>query len=335
MGLGDMNMGGFDPNQARDNFNNRTQAPPFAPGMQPTGTPPNPFMSAGGVGSPNPAGGANPFGTPPNPIGTPPNPFSNPTQMNTMGGIGALNQPPMGSPFSTQPMNPMGGMQQPVKSTEDKIFDMLSVGCKSVIFMFKDIFDGMKGLTPLYWQAYGFKLSIIGGILLLVGIIAKLIGFSDGLSLSIGGAVTSIVGIPLWLLNTGKATGQSMYVNEEPQDSQSVQNDSFQMNNNFSGADDTINWSSDSSEGDDEDWDTEAEEEDDWADDFDSNDITVGASDGMDSDSALNSMQEVPIGMYTKQFLYENFIKVLPTYAPQFAKFKTYDEESDVFLFLE
>lgn len=326
-----MNMGGFDPSQARNNLNNRTQSPAFAPGMQaPTD------MNMGGVAS-------NPFGTAPNPFGGAPaplgggtpaqSPFTGGVQMNDANqGIGALNTPPLGagSPFSTQPMAPSPMMQpQQMKSTEDKIWDVAAASGKAGINMFKDILTSYKGLTPTFWKHYGFQLSVAGAIIALLGIIVKIFGFADGFLVTVGGLVCLLPALPLWLLNVNRPDDTG----EEFQDAQPDPNEYIEQAP-MSDFDSDSDFDSEDFGDDEEDWadDEEEEEEDDW-DDFSQDSIKQGASDGMDAETALSSMQDVPKGMYTKQFLYENFIKVLPTYAPQFAKFKTYNEESDAFLF--
>lgn len=325
MGIADMNMGGFDPNQARENLNNRTQAPTFAPGM---GAP----MQSGGVAStPPPMGGVpNPFET-----GTPAqNPFVGGMQMNnSTQGIGALNTPPLGagSPFSTQPMMPNPAMQpQQMKSTEDKIWDVVVAAVKTTVAMIKDIFTSYKGLTATFWKHYGFNLSISGAIIAVLGIFTRIIGFKDGFLMTIGGLICLLPALPLWLLNVNKPddTGEEFQEPQQDPNEYIQQDDSFDTSNTDWGSSDDSDWAEDDYEGAEE----EEEEEDDW-DDFDRESITQGASDGMTADDALNSVQEVPKGMYTRQFLYENFIKVLPTYSPQFAKFKDYNEESDAFLF--
>lgn len=52
----------------------------------------------------------------------------------------------------------------------------------------------------------------------------------------------------------------------------------------------------------------------------------------MSPTDALDSLPEVNKGMYTRQYLYEMFTKVLPCYSPNFSEFEEFDETDDLFL---
>lgn len=330
-----MNGGNFDADAARYDRMNRTQPAPFAPGQDVTfqqtdvfsqSVVPNQSNAMGdifssGIGSPQPIGGG----------------LSDPFNPNSGLNTGAI---PQGTGFN------QNSMQQNQKSAEDKFWDVAVAGSKGAFSFFKEFTASFKELTPRFYSEYGRRVMWVGLVVGVLGIVLRLFGLSIGLKIAIGGLVSMAIGVVAWGVLTEKAkcftsmykdennTNQSMMqqvLPEEPTIQPTDFNDNMGFNNTQEDWGDFDTSSDDSSWDDDDDGvDDYGTDEDDDFDDF--ADVEVKGEDGMDADTALNSLQDIPVGMYTRQYLFDAFNKVLPTLRPDFAQMKEYDETDDIFL---
>lgn len=253
------------------------------------------------------------------------------------GGFGAgMNGMGMGG-FAGSPM-PNNGMSgaQPQKSDEDKFYDGVKAVGKGGKTFVTDVMDSFSTVTPRFWSNYGFKSCIAGILASALGFVILLVaGKGVGAQVIIAGLITMATGVVVWLFNAEKAkecpseykdiqepsmddTNQFQQAPQpEPTPSQEEQNPFPQADlNDFSSS---------------EDGDEYVDDEDLDDDDFEEAD-TVEASEGVSADVALDTMPDIPKGMYTRTFLYEMFTKTLPQIKPDFNKVTEYTDEDDIFI---
>lgn len=262
------------------------------------------------------------------------------TSAGTGGNFDIFNQSTMSNGGMPSPM--LGQPQQQQKSSEDKFYEAIGTGAKGTWNFFKDVANSFKGLKPTYWQKYGKLVMFTGIVCFVVGVIGRLFGWLDGLQVAIGGCLAGATGVSIFLLMTDKISKMSDdELNFEDTSNQTPieenwGNDDWSTQSEDWGSDETnSDWGdTDSDWGDDEYGDEYGDDYSDGDDDWDFSSVPQQAGqDGMDADEAFNSMQEIPRGMITRQFLYENFAKVLPTITPGFSRMDEIDEDSDEFLF--
>jgi S-DNA-T family DNA segregation ATPase FtsK/SpoIIIE len=336
---------------------NRLNQPDFAPGQSmndPFGS--DPFSSgSGGFGSDpfSSGGGSDPFSSGGGGFGSDP-----------FGGGGGFGNDPFGGGFGSDPfgsgggdpfaMNGFGGMnmqngqqgQQP-QTDEEKFWDAAGKAGKGTVNFVKDITASFGQVTPLYWTNYGATVTKISVVVIVLGIIGKMFGLSCGLNISIGACLALAVGICCWLLPMEKAkTCTDKYKDGAlpTQDNSTPQVDNSNsfgsdFGSDFGVSDFSSDFGSSSNDdfgsfGDDSDDSyTESEEDDEDWDSYSNDEPEVQADEGMSAEDALSQFQTIDKGMYTRQYLYETFTKVLPTVKPDFDRTTDVDEDSDEFLY--
>lgn len=331
MAINDMMNSGFDADAARYDRMNRTQPAEFAPGQDAIFQSQDIFAQSAVQNNPSQMNDIFSTSTSSVNMGIDPN---NPFAPTNIGGI------PNGNSMQMQPM-------QQQKSQEDVFFDVVKSGAKGSFNIVKEIGESFSSLTWRWYSQWGRTVTITGGVVAIIGLISRLIGYSNGLKLTVGGLVSSAGGILIWFLLTDKAKKYSSKYKDENNTNQSFNNpsetmpssdgfdtgiDSFDSMNSdldMSGFDGNFdqqlfNGSEDIDEDDDiygfgdEDYYSEEEE--------------VAPDPGMSKEDALNSLPDVPKGMYERSYLWDMFTKVLPTMKPGFAEMKEIDETEDVFL---
>lgn len=341
----------FDKDQAAYNRANRTQKPDFAPGMGSSdpfgggGMNSDPFASSGssdpfgssggsdpfgGGGSSDPfgsSGGSDPFGggggSDPFGGGGSPDPFG--ASNNSFGG-GA-------SPFGGSP-DPFGGggmmgsfagsgfgmqptaVEQP-KAPEDKFFDALKSIGKTIGGVILDVIKSFSKNDVVFWNKYALRVAIFGAVIAGLNLLACIFGF-PGLFPIIAGLLTAGLGVMCFMFTYESASGYTppQPVIEEPQPSFDTSSSDFAFD---TGMDDESYYD------DDEGYEDPApveEEDTSW----------MKASDSIDYDNIMARVPDVPAGMYTRQFLFEQFVQLLPCYTPDYTKTTQYDESSEQFL---
>lgn len=342
----------FNSDEARYNRQNRVNPPDFAPGQDPSFGGDNDLFSSN-ISSSNAGqsfGGADTFNSGGNLFG------SNPTMGGTgdifgggaglgtgdvFGGAGGINGQ-MGNS-----LNPQMNMQQQngaLTSGEEKFWEVTSKGVSSTFNAGKDIFSSFKGLTPLFWSRTGFTTMKVSIAFIVIGIIARLFSWKSGLNLAIGGCLAAATGAIMWFGFSDKSRRfSSEYADENntmqnfnpppepapiPEPVSDFGGDSW--DNNFSSE---PAWGNSDEDEDEEDYDmSSSDDEDDDIWNMEDEDM---AEDGMSTEDALNSLTEVPQGMYTRQYLYDAFMKRLPKMKPDFSVMKSIDEDDDMFLATE
>lgn len=316
MGLQDTNLGGFDADQSAYNRQNRVNPPEYAPGQGDNSMDDIFSNSVGATQSTQSMGnmsGDNVFG----------NALS--SGQNNMNGFGGFGQQ----------------QQQVAKSDDEKFWEIAGVAWKAFKAFFTDFVQSFGKVTPCFWSDCGMRIAITSAVVVVIGVVIKLFGIKFGMQLAAGGCFSGAVGICMWmfLLEAGKACS-SMYKedNKEQEVPQDENLDVFGENSDpFGGSDSFGDDDADSFNDGFDDFGSDDSDDDDWGDDdFDWGDEEEEEAqpiEGEDKDKALESMPEVPKGMYTRQFLYEQFTKVLPCYKPDFYTMHEYEDDDETFLF--
>lgn len=228
------------------------------------------------------------------------------------------------------------GMQQ--TATEDKIFDAVAQGGKETLSFIKDFTQSFKGLTPKFWAKWGSNTFITSLVVSLIGLILFLFKFSDiGFNFLVGGILSAGTGALLLMLNVEAAKlCNSEYADEVAPQSQDI---TPQIDNSFDDfGDDTMDDYDDYDSEEDWDFDDSAEdssalvEDDDFFNNADELLSSAEPSQGVSVDTAIQELVVPEKGMFTRQYLYETFTKVLDYIKPDFATVKTISEDSDVFI---
>lgn len=323
----------FDADAARAERQNRMNPPEFAPGQSDD----DDFFNDDLFGSDSSMDSGN--GTQPSMM----NPQVGGFGMSPMGGMNGMGTQGQGG------MNP----QMSGTSTEDKVFDAAAKGAKGAFNFSKELVSSFKGLTPKFWSVWGSNTFVVSGVCAGVGLVLTLFGVKSlGFNMLIGGILSAGTGGLVLMCNVEKAKEcTSKYVDGDvTQQSQgqptSVDNSDF--NSDFGGSDDGFDFGSDDDgddfdfgSDDDDDGDFDFGSDDDSEDDFSSDDFfsTAGESlssepaEAMSTEDALNSLVVPDKGIYTRQYLYEAFTKVLMNITPSFSKVELLDEDSNEFLF--
>lgn len=328
MGASDLNNMNFNADEARYNRMNRQNPPEFSPGQDAS------FE-------------ADIF-----------NNSSVPSSSDSMGDIFS-SSPVQNDMFSSSFDNPFGqqqdmmgmnmgmGQQQQSMSAEDKLWEASGKAAKCSWSFLKEFSKSFGNVTPLFYQRFGYKALAVGVGAIVIGVVGKIFGLQSGLSLSIAGCLTGASAIMIYLFNCDKAKNYtSEYkdgVNVDNQQSNNQQvsfDNSFSTdfsNNDFSNDFSSNDFSNNDSFNNDEDWgdadsDDDWGDEDDWGDSDDWGDVSEEiVDDSVSIDEAISTLQEVPNGMYTRQYLYDMFTKVLPLMKPDFSEIRDIDEDDDVF----
>ena len=247
---------------------------------------------------------------------------------------------PMAGSFNSGIFNQSNTMQGQGQgqsmSDEDKFFNAIAKGGKVVFGFFNDIVSSSKGLTPKFISVYGKNVTFVSLAVAFVGIVLRLFGIVFGVQLLVGGLLSASAGVVLLMFFVEKGAGcTSQYEDDNTtQNFSSPPQPSMDLalaGNGFGGINDT------DFDDDEEKFGYNNEEEDepqgfDFEDDFDFNDSKDEVQDGENPDTVLDNLPDIDRGMYTRQFLYDSFTRVLPNLKTNFSDVKEYDEDSEVFL---
>lgn len=248
---------------------------------------------------------------------------------------------------------PQQSMQpQTQMSTEDKVFDALAKGGKGAFAFTKELVQSFKGLTPKFWATWGSNTFVTSAVVAVIGIILWLFKFEDlGKNFLIGGLISAGTGALILMFNVDKAKGQTSY-HADNESSLTADNTmegfdaSSDMDNGFSSDDgfdfDDTDSEDDFSFDDSGDFDDFAEDDGFSSDDFSSDDddffgdaeevLSAEPQQGVSITEALDTLVVPDKGMFTRQYLYDTFTRVLDNIKPDFATIKNIDEDSDIFI---
>lgn len=262
-----------------------------------------------------------------------------------MGGdLGSLGGSVQGGFSNTNSHSP-----QSLTATEDKIIDGAVMVGKHAFNGSKELFngihDGIKGNNAFYWTVYGKKVMVVGVVISISGVILSLMGLvsniSRGLDVLIGGLMSLAVGVLIFSLNCDKARELGGMEKKESKEPVIYEEEEF-SDDIFSDIDDDLyeeeysGWGSDDEE---DIFNDEEEEFDPWSsideDDYVESVDEVISSEPVDIDEAIESIREIPAHTQTRQYLFEEYSRVLPVINPAFAKLKSISENSDSFIIFD
>lgn len=339
MAVNDMMSGNFDADASRLDRMNRTQPAQFAPGQDAVFQQQDIFAQSAVQNNQNAMGDI--FSTGVN------------NGASATGGFDPMN------PFSTGVGNPAapggiptanGFQQQPQmqgQSTEDKFWSAVGAGAKGSMSFGKELISSMKTFTPRWYSEWGRIVLITGIVIAGAGLILKLAGLSIGLKISIGGIFSSAGGVLIWLFKTEDAKNYTSKYKDENNSNQSFNNPSDIMpvsdgfgDNGIGFQDNTPAPDFSSSEFGSDDFDSYGDEDDDIYgigedddDDYYGGMVEDEPQEGMNAEDALNSLPDIPKGMYERKYLWDMFTKVLPTMKPGFSEMHEIDDTEDAFLY--
>lgn len=238
-------------------------------------------------------------------------------------------------------------VQGGVTSTEDKVFDaVVKVGKgtgKGAKELVNSIYDGAKGNNAFYWTVYGKRVLFCGIWISVIGVILTFMEFvtniSNGFYVMIGGLITLAIGVLIFCLNCEKANEEGNIKKEVKQ--KVVLDDSFDSSNEEEDI-----WSDDSDYEEESNWgmdfdgsESSSDDFDPWdslGDDFeDTTSINTEPEVNVDIDEAISNIREIPAHTQTRQYLFEEYNRVLPLINPEFAKLKSISENSDEFIIFD
>lgn len=266
---------------------------------------------------------------------------------------------------NTQPQQPATP-----QTTEDKVFEVLKKGGTTALEATKDILHSDK-TNALFKVEWGRTSAICGIACIPIGIILRLFGLKVGLQLSIGGILGVAFGAIMWGFNEEKShTDAPMFDTNSSNKRQEPQmNNNF--THAFADADEAEEenpFESGSSSSftnffdDDDDGEEEKENEDDEPkeDDFSIFKEDETGDDDKEDDEPKFSFEDIeeepeveeqaeigtcltneealdrlgdniPVNVYTRQYLFDVFTQRLPNYKPDFVELKAFDEDDPVF----
>lgn len=263
-----------------------------------------------------------------------------------MGGdLGSLGGSVQGGFSNTNSHSP-----QSLTAAEDKIIDGAVMVGKHAFNGSKELFngihDGIKGNNAFYWTVYGKKVMVVGVVISISGVILSLMGLvsniSRGLDVLIGGLMSLAVGVLIFSLNCDKARELGGMEKKESIEPVIYEEEEF-SDDIFSDIDDDLYEEEYSGWGSDDDgediFNDEEEEFDPWSsideDDYVESVDEVISSEPVDIDEAIESIREIPAHTQTRQYLFEEYSRVLPVINPAFAKLKSISENSDSFIIFD
>lgn len=212
--------------------------------------------------------------------------------------------------------------QQPAKKDG---FEVAWEIIKSIGCWIKDVGNSvMKDTNPKFWAMWGSLVARTTVFTSVAGVVLWVVGIkSFGFNFLVGSLLAMMVGVCTLMFLRDKAKEYDDIQNGVLSSSDSSSSDfpcdtALDMGDGF-------NFDSDE--------DSEFDYDDDDNEDFDLfGDKHEEPKEGMDTETALDTLADVPAGMYTRQYLYEALCKVLDTITPDYDNVKSYDEDSDTFL---
>jgi S-DNA-T family DNA segregation ATPase FtsK/SpoIIIE len=234
-----------------------------------------------------------------------------------------------------QPLN-----QPPKKQAEDMLFDAVTTGGKGVIGFFKEFVDSFKGLDAIFWSMYGSTLFKISGIVALFLFLMVVLGI-DVLGYMVGSGLATALGVLTLAFTNDKARQLKQMKNLEGSDggffdiNKIDDGEEQSIDDLFGGSGETDNSLSENNsldfsdsefdlvDDDDDEFEFEDEEE------YEDTGFETVEEPESDVNMVLSQVENVPKGMYTRSFLYDNYLQILSKMTPDFSKVVYLTEDDD------
>ena len=253
------------------------------------------------------------------------------------GGVGTPNQELgiAGGMPGTGNMGGLGGLgqsgQEQKKSTEDVIFDAGVAGAKGLWQFLKAMVETLRNNKPEDWHRLGVRMFWISLVCGCVGLLLSFLSiFVKSISgtgdLIIGGMLSLIVSIAIIFNTPGGKKSKAIEPVQDDVVDLSI-GDEPDFNESSIGGDDNFQ---------DDDYEfEEPEDEDIWGEDFEEEGLFTPANsadaDDFSVSDAVNSLDDVGAGKYTRQFLFETFTRILPVINPTFGDMVEISEDDNEF----
>lgn len=243
--------------------------------------------------------------------------------------LGSYNQNPGG--YNPMDLNLHGGIQgqqgsQSEKKDIDEMLEAVTIGfIKGFWQFFKSFAKSFRGLKARFWTKFGARVLILGVVYELIGVILLIFKKGSSYDFIIGGILALITGTSFLMFMYDKAKEEE---NE------------FGNFNTHNSPLDTPNEELDL------DLDDEYEEEEffDEDEDYDEEDYEYNTEDlelfkapdvliepTLSMEEALETIEEPPNGLYTRQYLFEKIYPILKNVTPDYDTFRSIDEGSEIF----
>lgn len=231
----------------------------------------------------------------------------------------------------------MNNQQMPV-STEDKIFDLAGKGFKGLWGYIKFLIVSVKNSTSADKHRYGVRVCLVSAVCFGLGIAGSIwemfmLKGNKPIELLIGSTLSMMVGLTFCMLFNleDKPAEEDEPIEEEENEDLSFDTSNGDNDMSWDDVDADMDLDAAMEESSDDDWDIDASMEDEWGDVLDSVDYNGIGSEDFSVESAVSELTEISPGTQTRQYLYEAFIKVLPTMSPRYSELVEISEASDEF----
>ncbi|MBQ8234984.1 MAG: hypothetical protein IJZ36_05335, partial [Bacilli bacterium] len=237
-----------------------------------------------------------------------------------------------------------GYQQQQPAQQQGFTYEKFESICGKTITGFTQIFKSFSSLTSLFWYNYCFKLFIIGCVCSGVGFILMLFGISRAKLILLSGLLELFSGACGWFALKDNSLNCTSEYKDKPQNNinniqtpeYNMSMDNLRFNPNLDVEDDPWDEVDVNSESMNETRHMESgligedinENEPEWT--LEDSEVEE-KEEPMSANEALDSMQSVPQGMYTRQYLYDMFTKVLPKMKPNFSTLTEITPDDDAF----
>lgn len=240
---------------------------------------------------------------------------------------------------NTAPVNSTDLMKQ-LTSEEDKWLELAKNFIMGVGNFSKMLGTSIMNNTKEDWRLLGKRCCIVSFIAFIIGFVFLILkpiitSIKQPTDLMIGALLSGMVGVILLMFNSDENNDITEEIEEEEDLSEDINEDG--SNGFFIEEDNTIN--DDDSEYDDSEDD---EEEYDWGDfgdnlifedEDESEEISSGVSaEGFSIDDAINNIPTIPAGTWTRQYLFETYMSILPNIVPNFATMERITDATDEFM---
>lgn len=221
---------------------------------------------------------------------------------------------------------------------EDKVLRVLGSACKGIASFVVVFFKALANNTARDWHRLGVVMVNVSGVEVALGVVLMILGIfiktiKSPSTLVLSGIASFVVGFII--VARSKKSLSCSGMPEEPQNAEDT-------SGVFSEEEGTgISWGSNDDEQDEDDgfsiddnssvWDWSEDEEYNWT---GNEDETVRDLSDFDPKAEADKI-DVPAGQYTRSYLLETFLKVLPSINPNFYKFEPVYEDSDEFMMFD
>lgn len=244
------------------------------------------------------------------------------------------------------------------KSEEDRMFDAIASAFKYSTSFIKDIYSGIReGISAsdvFMWGRFSLKVLKVSSIVSIVGLVlwflslfwGRLAGFKW---VMIGGLLSLSVAFPTWGICLSKMReAKEKFDNGEYEDGNEIElsaSENISEDKEFSEDSGDWDWGDDDDEYEEYDYgdeDTNEESGNPWGDleesfssDYEEVENTTNIVEEVNIDDAISSIREIPANTQTRQYLFEEYSRVLPNITPSFSQLKPISENSDNFIFMD